>query len=152
MRNLLEITLHCCWLNTFFFWCCKWISFSRQIIGRWSDSKLWQTNPSALFANFVMAFAWELSWAKAKNIDKNLLKVQIKNMIDVKIVEWGELRGSSQRKWSKLSNFCFLLKKCLQAWGHYVPIFRGLAALEPPQNWGQRGKKGGRFIIFFCFQ
>ena len=34
-----------------------------------------------------------------------------------------KLRGSSQRKWSKLSNFCFLLKKCLQAWGHYVPNF-----------------------------
>ena len=33
------------------------------------------------------------------------------------------LRGSSQRKWSKLSNFCFLPKKCLQAWGHYVPNF-----------------------------
>ena len=24
------------------------------------------------------------------------------------------LRGSSRQKWSKLSNFCFLLKKCLQ--------------------------------------
>ena len=33
------------------------------------------------------------------------------------------LRGSSRQKWSKLSNFCFLLKKCLQVWGHYVPNF-----------------------------
>ena len=33
------------------------------------------------------------------------------------------LRGSDWAKWSKLSNFCFLLKKCLQVWGHYVPNF-----------------------------
>ena len=33
------------------------------------------------------------------------------------------LRGSDWEKWSKLSNFCFLLKKSLQVWGHYVPNF-----------------------------
>ena len=61
------------------------------------------------------------------------------------------LRGSYRQKWSKLSNFCFLLKKCLQVWGHYVPIFRGLAALKPTPKWGakwwQRGR-GGRFFVF----
>ena len=53
------------------------------------------------------------------------------------------LRGSSRQKWSKLSNFCFLLKKCLQYGSITFQIFRVLAALEPPQNGGQRGSKGG---------
>ena len=53
------------------------------------------------------------------------------------------LRGSDWAKWLKLSNFCFLLKKCLQVWGITSQIFRGLAALELPQNRGQR--------VFFFF-
>ena len=36
------------------------------------------------------------------------------------------LRGSDWAKWSKLSNFCFLLKKCLQvAMGALRPKFLG---------------------------
>ena len=34
-----------------------------------------------------------------------------------------------------------MLKKYLQVWGYYTQIFRGLAALEPPQNGGQKGSK-----------
>ena len=30
-------------------------------------------------------------------------------------------------------------------------IFRGLAALEPPQNGGQRGEKGGEVDYFLSF-
>ena len=33
------------------------------------------------------------------------------------------LMESYRQKWSKLSIFCFLLKKCLQVWGHYIPNF-----------------------------
>ena len=45
-------------------------------------------------------------------------------------------------------NFCFLLKKCLQLWGHYVPNFRGLSALDPPPP-PKIGGKGGPNLFFF---
>ena len=54
------------------------------------------------------------------------------------------LRGSSRQKWSKLSNFCFLLRKCLQVWGHYVPNFLGASGTRTPQKWGAK-------VFFFSF-
>ena len=60
----------------------------------------------------------------------------------------GMLRGSSGRKWSKLSNFCFLLSP---------QISRRLAALEPPpppkkkkkkKMEEKRGAKGRGFVFF----
>ena len=52
--------------------------------------------------------------------------------------KWLVNRGSSGRKWSKLSNFCFS---------------RWLAALEPPQNEGKKGggQRVGGFHFFFVF-
>ena len=59
------------------------------------------------------------------------------------------LRGSSGRKWSKLSNFCFLLKKCLQVWGHHIPNFYGASGTRTPTKWGKKGgAKGGGFVFF----
>ena len=65
------------------------------------------------------------------------------------------LRGSDWTKWLKLSNFSFLFKKRLQvAMGALRPKFLGgyIAALESPQNGGQRGggQRGGvRFFFVF---
>ena len=53
------------------------------------------------------------------------------------------LRGSSGRKWSKLSNFCFFAQKVSS--GTTSQISRGLAALEPHLKWRE---KGGVFISF----
>ena len=58
------------------------------------------------------------------------------------------LRGSSRRKWSKLSKFCFSLKSLFRYGGIASQIFRGLAALEPPQNGGQKGGQRGRGSFF----
>ena len=62
-------------------------------------------------------------------INSNMPKMQCPNILQYANIKASALlsvfflRGSSGRKWSKLSNFCFLLKKCLQVWGHYVPNF-----------------------------
>ena len=73
------------------------------------------------------------------------------------------LRGSDWAKWSKLSNFCFLLKKCHQVWGHYVPNFQGATGTRTPPKWGAKGgvsfffrfqqktkKKMGKIFCTFC--
>ena len=57
-------------------------------------------------------------------------------------------RGSSGRKWSKLSNFCFLLKKCLQVWGHHIPNFYGASGTRTPQKWREKGGAKGGFVLF----
>ena len=54
-------------------------------------------------------------------------------------------------KMVKIIKFLFFAQKVSSGMGVLRPkIFRGLAALEPPQNGGQRegGKEGGSFFSF----
>ena len=51
------------------------------------------------------------------------------------------LRGSSIQKWSKLSIFCFLLKKCLQVVGHYVLNFKVASGTRTPPPKKKKKKK-----------
>ena len=72
-----------------------------------------------LFMNMIMkSIIWKASIdiVTSSTRDKNDAAVVMQ-------INLTELRGSSRRKWSKLSNFCFLLKKSLQVWGHCVPNF-----------------------------
>ena len=91
------------------------------------------------------------------NVHSNLSKINVLQLVNLTALSFvGEnmfpaLRGSSRRKWSKLSNFCFLLKKSLQVWGIASQIFRGLVALEPPQNGGQNGGQRGSGSFFSVF-
>ena len=63
------------------------------------------------------------------------------------------LRGSSHRKWSKIIKFLFFAQKVSSGMGALRPkFFRGLAALEPPQKWGAKGRTKGEGFVFFRFR
>ena len=58
---------------------------------------------------------------------------------------------SSRRKWSKLSNICFLLKKSTQIWGHCVSNFKGASGTRTPPKWWAKGGDKGEGVRFFPF-
>ena len=61
------------------------------------------------------------------------------------------LRGHLSENGQNCQISVFCSKSVFRHGGITSQIFRGLAALEPPQNGGQMGEKGRRFIIFFSF-
>ena len=80
---------------------------------------------------------------------KNLFQFIIDSFFQdlIHVFKGGHLSENGQN--DQISVFCS--KSVFRHGGITSQIFRGLAALEPPQNGGQRGEKGGRFIFFFVF-
>ena len=65
---------------------------------------------------------------------------------------WAVLKGVISAKMVKIIKFLFFAQKVSSGMGGIASqIFRGLAALEPPQNGGQKGGQRGRGSFFSVF-